>query len=168
MQLAISILFFLYICIMRSILKNIFLPILVVTICYSQIGVLMYEVYCHCKKEASYHLHLAVNECSESHMLAADNVSCCSANKCTLPDKENKPCSEKDIKLLKLEIAKNLVENNPELDVFHYSGSVLLFFNNSIRTQIGSCIQTNAPPNTELKKSIFTKHTLPFIQSFLC
>ncbi|MDG1297010.1 MAG: hypothetical protein P8P48_07720 [Saprospiraceae bacterium] len=153
---------------MRTMLKNIFLPILVVTICYSQIGVLMYEVYCHCKKEASYHLHLAVNECSESHVLAADKVSCCSANKCALPDKENKPCSEKDIKLLKLEIAKNLVENNFELDDFNYSGSAFLIFNNSIQTQIRSCIHANAPPNTELKKSVFARYTLPFIQSFLC
>jgi len=153
---------------MRTILKNIFLPILVVTICYSQIGVLMYKVYCHCKKEASYHLHLAVNECSESHMLTADNTSCCSANKCALPDKENKPCSEKDIKLLKLEIAKNLVENNSELDVFNYSGSAFLIFNNSIQTQTRSCIYANAPPNTEFKKSVLARHTLPFIQSFLC
>jgi hypothetical protein len=168
LHLAISILFFLYICYMKIILKNIFLTILVVAICYSQIGVLMYEVYCHCKKEASYHLHLAVNECSESHMLAADNISCCSANKCTLPDKENKPCSEKDIKLLKLEIAKDLVENNVELDFFKHSSSLFAFINNPIRIQTRSCIQANAPPNTELKKSVFTKHTLPFIQSFLC
>lgn len=153
---------------MRTILKNIFLPILVVTICYSQIGVLMYEVYCHCKKEASYHLHLAVNECSESHMLAADNISCCSSNKCALTDKENKPCSEKDIKLLKLEIAKNLVEKNFELDVFNPSSILFTAFNNPNLSQIRSCIQSNAPPNTELKKSVFTKHTLPFIQSFLC
>ena len=155
---------------MKHTLKHIFFTILVTAVLYSQVGVLMYEVYCHCKKEFSYHLHMAVSDCSISEEIAPAAQSCCSiASKCSKPEQNNKPCSEKEIKLLKLEAAKTNAESNQqELD--NYQLALESFMPSELKKSIffNCIIKANAPPDFNYPRSAFEINTLPFIQSFLC
>lgn len=161
--------FFLYLYTMKHTLKHIFFTILITSVLYSQVGVLMYEVYCHCKKEFSYHLHMAVSDCSISQETTVVNTACCSsAGKCSSSEKSDKPCTEKEIKLLKLEDAKATAELSFDLEDIKLPKSTVAYKEYFKLEHYSSEKNANAPPNLNLAESVFKRNTIPFIQSFLC
>ena len=113
---------------------------------------------------------MAVSDCSISEEMTPAAKSCCSiAGKCSKPEQNNKPCSEKEIKLLKLDAAKTNAEpNQQELD--NQQLALESFIPSEIKQSLFfSCIiKANAPPDFDYPRSAFEINTLPFIQSFLC
>lgn len=129
----------------------------------------MYEVYCNCKKEFSYHLHLAVSDCTIEQDFTSPNKGCCSSTaKCSSNENEDKPCSEKDIKLLKLEAAKTTAESINDIDNLLIALTNFIFLEDYTHFTFESCVKANAPPDSYILRSVFEKNTLPFVQSFLC
>lgn len=154
---------------MNHALKHIFFTILITSVLYSQVGVLMYEVYCHCKKEFSYHLHIPVSDCSIAQEMTSLGATCCSqVGKCSSNKQDNKPCKEKEIKLLKLEAAKTAAESSFDIEEFQHSQTkaVCKVTHNSL--VFATQRIANAPPDSYLPESIFRRNTIPFTQSFLC
>ena len=95
---------------------------------------------------------------------------CCSAaGKCSKPEQNKKPCSEKEIKLIKLEAAKAAAESNQQ-EFDNYQLAQENFIPTEVKqTLFFSCIvKANAPPDSDQPRSAFDYNTLPFIQSFLC
>lgn len=154
---------------MKHTLKHILFTFLVTSVLYSQIGVLMYEVYCHCKKEFSYHLHMAVSDCSISQETTVSNTACCSSkSKCSSSKKSDKPCTEKEIKLLKLEAAKATAELSFDQEDVKLPKSIVVYNKDFKGAFHANEKNINAPPDLNLSESVFNRNTIPFTQSFLC
>jgi hypothetical protein len=154
---------------MNRILKHTILPFLVVAICYSQIGVLLYEVYCNCKKETSVHLHYSLSECANNNSTQLQQTCCSASKKCCLSTSDSKPCTEKDVKLLKLESAKTIVENKFDSQIeintltdFTFEISSYNFYD------FLRLVESKTPPDTEIRHSVFYTRTISFTQSYLC
>ncbi len=153
---------------MNSIIKytNIFL--LILSVGFSQVGVLIYEVYCQCKKETDISIHLPISNCEALH--AEDGqVSCCSADSgCSKDDNKKKPCSKEAFKLFQLDSAKLSAEKNVDLDDIQSNIHVFDLASQDHKHIISSYIQYQDPPDSTAKNSVFDQHTFIYIQSFLC
>ena len=148
---------------------------MILSIGFSQVGVLIYEVYCHCKKETSISLHIPVNNCEVLNKDKANSTcypvasSCCSeSSTCQKDNKKKKPCSKETFKLFQLDSAKLSAEKNVDVDKAPTIVQTFLFASVNHQLTLLEYIQCQNPPDTVDKHSAFDQHTFIFIQSFLC
>ncbi len=140
---------------------------LVGSISFSQVGVLLYDVYCHCKKESSSHLHMAFSACEDEQASFSMSSSCCSTQKSCSNAPAGEPCEKKEITFLQLDLAKEIIKKSQfRLDEFLFI-KVLLPFHHS-QNIYSSKLSNNSQIDFDHNGHPIRRHTQAFIQQYLC
>jgi hypothetical protein len=140
---------------------------LVGSISFSQVGVLLYDVYCHCKKESSSHLHMAFSACEDEQASFSMSTSCCSTQKSCSNAPAGEPCEKKEITFLQLDLAKEIIKKSEfRLDDFLFVKvfSPIYLAQNILSSKLSNSSQIDF----ELNCHPIRRHTQAFIQQYLC
>mgnify|MGYP003325644482 FL=1 len=140
---------------------------LVGSISFSQVGVLLYDVYCHCKKESSSHLHMAFSACEDEQASFNMSSSCCSTQKSCSNAPTGEPCEKKEITFLQLDLAKEIIEKSEfRLDDFLFVKVLPYIYHtpNIFSSKLSKHSQIDFDHNCHPIR----RHTQAFIQQYMC
>ena len=140
---------------------------LVGSISFSQVGVLLYDVYCHCKKESSSHLHMAFGHVEDEQASCAMSSACCSTQKSCTNAPAGEPCEKKEITFLQLDLAKEIIEKSEfRLDDFLFVKVLSPIYH--IPNMLSAKLSNHSQIDFDHNSHPIRRHTQAFIQQYLC